>query len=155
MSTVERRLTDLQHPLPHPAAPAGSYVPAIRVGELVITSGQLPIVGKEVMFQGKVGQDLHEEDAQHAARLCVLNALAAIKAEIGDLDRVTRVVRVEGYVQSAPGFSKQPAIINGASDLLVQAFGERGKHSRIAVGVSELPLNAAVELAVWVEVNLE
>jgi enamine deaminase RidA (YjgF/YER057c/UK114 family) len=154
MSTVERRLAELQHPLPHPAAPVASYVPAVRVGELVISSGQLPIVGKEVMFQGKVGQDVHEEDAQHAARLCILNALAAIKAEVGDLDRISRVVRVEGYVQSATGFSKQPAVINGASDLLVQAFGERGKHSRIAVGVSELPLNAAVEIALWVEVNL-
>ncbi|MDZ4687266.1 MAG: RidA family protein [Planctomycetaceae bacterium] len=155
MNTVENRLAELQHPLPHPAAPVASYVPAVRVGELVITSGQLPMVGKEIVFTGKVGHDLHEEDAQHAARLCILNALAAIKAEIGDLDRITRVIRVEGYVQSAEGFSKQPNVINGASDLLVQAFGDKGKHSRIAVGVSELPLNAAVEIALWVEVSLE
>jgi enamine deaminase RidA (YjgF/YER057c/UK114 family) len=153
MSIVEDRLAKLQHPLPHAPAPVASYVPAVRVGHLVISSGQLPIVGKEVMFTGKVGRDVHEEDGQHAARLCALNALAAIKAEIGNLDHVTRVVRVEGYVQSAEGFSKQPVIINGASDLLVQAFGEKGKHSRIAVGVSELPLNAAVELALWVEVS--
>ena len=153
MATVEQRLQDLGHPLPHAAAPVASYVPAVKVGALVVTSGQLPMVGKEVMFKGKVGHDLHEEDGQHAARMCALNALAAIKTEIGDLDRIRRVVRVEGYVQSAAGFSKQPAVVNGASDFLVQVFGDAGKHSRIAVGVSELPLNAAVELAIWVEVE--
>ncbi|OYW14472.1 MAG: hypothetical protein B7Z55_15760 [Planctomycetales bacterium 12-60-4] len=153
MSNVEQRLQSHGHQIPKPPTPAGSYVPAVRTGNLVICSGQLPLVGKELMFRGKVGRDLHEEDGQHAARLCALNALAAIQGEIGDLDRIRRVVRVEGYVQSAEGFSHQPQIVNGASNLLVEAFGDAGKHTRIAVGVSELPLNAAVELAVWVEVE--
>lgn len=153
MATIEQRLQNLGHPLPHAAAPVANYVPVVKTGGLVVTSGQLPILGKEVMFKGKLGHDLNEEDGQHAARMCTLNALAAIKAEIGNLDRIRRVVRVEGYVQSAHGFSKQPAVVNGASDFLVQVFGDAGKHSRIAVGVSELPLNAAVELSIWVEVE--
>jgi enamine deaminase RidA (YjgF/YER057c/UK114 family) len=155
MSIVEQRLNDSGHPLPHPPSAVANYVPAVRTGNLVITSGQLPVAGKEVMFTGKLGHDIHEEDGQHAARLCALNALAQIKALLGNLDYVTRVVRVEGYVQSANGFTKQPQVVNGASDLLVSAFGEKGKHTRIAVGVAELPLNAAVELAVWVEVRSE
>lgn len=152
MSAVEQKLLELGHPLPHPSAPVASYVPAVQTGSLVISSGQLPFVGKELVFQGKLGRDLHEEDGQHAARLCALNALAAIKGVIGDLDRIRRIVRVEGYIQSAEGFSQQPKVLNGASELLAQAFGEAGKHSRIAVGVNELPLNAAVEVAVWAEV---
>jgi enamine deaminase RidA (YjgF/YER057c/UK114 family) len=100
-----------------------------------------------------VGHDIHEEEGFHAARMCALNALAQIKACVGNLDRVTRIIRVEGYVQSADGFSKQPQVINGASELLVQAFGEAGKHTRIAVGANELPMNAAVELVIWAEVG--
>jgi len=152
MSIVEQRLNDSGHPLPHAPAAVANYVPAVRTGNLVVTSGQLPVVGKEVMFTGKLGRDIHEEDGQHAARLCALNALAQIKSLVGNLDYVTRVVRVEGYVQSADGFTKQPQVVNGASDLLITAFGEKGKHTRIAVGAAELPLNAAVELVVWVEV---
>jgi enamine deaminase RidA (YjgF/YER057c/UK114 family) len=152
MSIVEQRLADSGHPLPHAPAPVASYVPVIRTGSLVITSGQLPVVGKEVVFTGKLGREIHEEDGQHAARLCALNALAQIKTLIGNLDDVIRIIRVEGYVQSADGFTRQPQVVNGASELLVEAFGEGGKHSRIAVGVAELPLNAAVELAVWAEV---
>lgn len=154
MSTVEARLKSHGHEIPSAPAAVGNYVPAIRTGTLILTSGQLPTIGKEVMFQGKVGHDLTEEQGQHAAKLCVLNALAQIKTLIGDLDQVRRVIRVEGFVQSAPGFSRQPAVINGASDLLVEAFGEQGKHTRIAVGASELPLNAAVEVSVWVEVAI-
>jgi len=152
MSIVEDRLKAHGHEIPHAPAAVGNYVPAIRTGHLVLTSGQIPTVGKEVMFQGKVGHDLTEEQGVHAARLCALNALAQIKSLVGNLDRVLRIVRVEGYVQSAPGFSRQPAVINGASDLLVEAFGEAGKHTRMAVGANELPLNSAVELAVWAEV---
>lgn len=153
MSTIEDRLKSHGHEIPA-AAPAAvaNYVPALRTGNLILTSGQIPTIGREVMFQGKVGHDLTEEQGQHAARLCALNALAQIKALIGDLDQVQRIVRVEGFVQSAPGFSRQPAVINGASDLLIEAFGEQGKHTRIAVGVSELPLNSAVEVSVWAEV---
>lgn len=152
MSTAENRLKNHGHDLPVAPAAVGNYVPAIRTGNLVLTSGQIPTVGKEVVFQGKVGHELTEEQGYNAARLCALNALAQIKALVGSLDRVVRIVRVEGYVQSAAGFSRQPAVINGASDLLVEAFGDFGKHTRMAVGVSELPLNAAVELAVWAEV---
>lgn len=152
MSRIEARLNELGHPLPPAPQPVAAYVPAKRCGNLVVTSGQLPMVGKEVMFKGKVGQHLHEEEASHAARLCLMNALAQIKLLIGDLDHVKQVLRVEGYVQSADGFSKQPLVINGASELLVQVFGEAGKHTRIALGVNELPLDAAVELALWVEV---
>ncbi len=152
MSTVEARLKSHGHEIPPAPAAVGNYVPALKTGSLVLTSGQLPTVGKEVVFTGKVGHDVTEEQGRHAARLCALNALAQIKAVIGSLDRVVRVVRVEGYVQSAAGFSRQPAVVNGASDLIAEAFGEFGKHTRIAVGVSELPLNAAVELALWVEV---
>ena len=152
MSSVEARLKAHGHEVPAAPAAVGNYVPAVRTGTLVVTSGQLPTVGKEVVFHGKIGQSLTEEQGQHAARLCALNALAQIKALVGNLDRITRIVRVEGYVQSAPGFTRQAAVINGASDLLVEAFGEYGKHTRIAVGVAELPLDAAVELAVWAEI---
>ena len=152
-STVEQRLKQHGHEVPAAPEAIGFYVPVLRTGNLVITSGQLPVIGKELMFKGKVGSDLHEEDGANAARLCALNALAQIKACLGSLDRVTRIVRVEGYVQSAEGFTKQPAVINGASELLVQAFGDAGKHTRIAVGANELPMNAAVELVVWAEVG--
>lgn len=153
MSSVEQRLQTLGHTLPVAPAPVASYVPAIRFGNVVVTSGQLPMVGKELVFKGKLGKQLHEEDGVNAARLCALNALAQIKAVIGDLDQVKQIVRVEGYVQSADDFNKQPAVVNGASDLLVQAFGDKGKHTRIAVGVNELPLDAAVELVIWAEVG--
>lgn len=153
MSSVEQRLQSLGHTLPAAPAPVASYVPAIRFGNVVVTSGQLPMVGKELVFKGKLGKQLHEEDGVNAARLCALNALAQIKAVIGDLDHVKQIVRVEGYVQSADDFNKQPAVVNGASDLLVQAFGDKGKHTRIAVGVNELPLDAAVELVIWAEVG--
>ena len=152
-STVEQRLS--QHGQMIPTAPEaiGFYVPVLRTGNLVVTSGQLPMVGKELMFKGKVGKEVHEEEGFHAARMCALNALSQIKACVGNLDRVTRIVRVEGYVQSADGFTQQAQVVNGASELLVQAFGDAGKHTRIAVGVNELPMNAAVELVVWAEVG--
>ncbi len=152
-SAVEQRLEQHGHRVPTAPEAVGFYLPVLRTGNLVITSGQLPMVGKEVMFKGKVGKEVHEEVAFHAARMCCLNALAQIKACIGNLDLVTRIVRVEGYVQSATGFSNQAQVVNGASELLVQAFGDAGRHTRIAVGVSELPLNAAIELAVWAEVG--
>ena len=111
------------------------------------------MIGKEVIFKGKLGKEIHEEDGHSAARICALNALAQIKSVIGDLDHVKQIIRVEGYVQSADGFNKQPSIINGASDLLVQIFGDKGKHTRIALGANELPLDAAVELVIWAEVE--
>lgn len=151
---VEARLKELGHELPRAPAAVGSYVPVLRTGNLVVTSGQLPFVGKEIVFTGKIGpQHLHEEDGVHAARICALNALAQIKACIGDLDKVKRIVRVEGYVHSVPGYQGQPHVLNGASELLTEAFGEAGKHTRIALAVTEMPLDAAVQLVIWAEVE--
>lgn len=150
---IEARLRQLGHELPRAPQAVGHYVPVLQMGNLVLTSGQLPVIGKSVAFTGKLGAQLGEEDGRNAARICVLNALAQIKACLGDLDRVASIVRVEGYVQSAPGFHGQPQVLNGASELLVQLFGEKGRHTRIALGVSEMPLNAAVQLALWVEVT--
>jgi enamine deaminase RidA (YjgF/YER057c/UK114 family) len=149
---IEEKLKELGHPLPAAPGAVGYYVPVLRTGNLVVTSGQLPFVGKDIDFPGKLGGGLEEQEGAHAARLCALNALAQIKTVIGSLERVRQIVRVEGYVQSAPGFQMQPQVVNGASRLLVDAFGEAGKHTRIAIGVSELPLNAAVQLAIWAEV---
>ncbi len=119
----------------------------------MITSGQLPWIGGEIVFTGKLGRELREADGYNAARICIINALAQIKACIGSLDRVRQIVRVEGNVHSAPGFQGQPHVLNGASELLVQLFGEKGKHTRTAIGVNEMPLNAAVQLSVWAEVD--
>ncbi|WP_459557096.1 RidA family protein [Lacunimicrobium album] len=149
---IENKLAELGEKLPSPSPAVGAYVPAIQTGNLIITSGQLPFVGKELAFTGKVGTQVTKEDAQSAARICVLNALAQVKGLVGNLDLVKRVVRVEGFVQSADGFSEQPFVLNGASLLLVDLFGDAGKHARFAVGCNELPLNAAVEVAIWVEV---
>ena len=155
MSQAEERLKSLGYPLPSAPAAVGAYVSAVRTGNLVVTSGQLPFVGKELTFTGKLGSDLHDSDGAHAARICAVNALAQIKACIGSLDRITRIVKVDGYVQSAAGFERQPQVLNGASELLVEVFGDKGRHTRIAIGVNELPLNAAVELVVWAEVEAE
>ncbi len=149
---IENKLAELGETLPAPAPAVGAYIPAIQTGNLIVTSGQLPFVGKELAFTGKVGDHVGKEDAQSAARICVLNALAQVKGLIGDLDLIKRVIRVEGFVQSADGFSEQPFVLNGASHLLVDLFGDAGKHARFAVGCNELPLNAAVEVAIWVEV---
>jgi len=151
----EARLAKLGIELPVAPAAVGFYVPAVQFGNLVITSGQLPFIGKQIAFEGRVGDQLHEEDGRNAARLCALNALAQIRAMLGTLNRIQRIVRVEGYVLSAPGYQGQPLVVNGASELLVQVFGEAGRHTRIAVGVHEMPMNAAVQLAVWAEVTTE
>ncbi|MEX0703647.1 MAG: RidA family protein [Planctomycetales bacterium] len=151
-SRVERKLQQLGHPLPAAPEAVGAYVPVLRTGNLVVTSGQLPTVGKEVVFRGRVGEQLHVDDGVNAARIAALNALAQIKAAVGDLDAVRRIVRVEGYVNSAPGFDGHSHVVNGASQLLVDAFGEAGRHTRVALGMASLPLNAAVEIVVWAEV---
>lgn len=152
MSVIEEKLKSLGIELPVAPPPVGFYVPVIRTGNLVITSGQLPFVGKEIAFTGKIGATLHEEDGRDAARLCAVNALSQIKACVGSLTNVKRIVRVEGYVHSAPGFQAQPQVLNGASELFVELFGDAGRHTRIALGVAEMPLNAAVQLSVWAEV---
>ena len=149
----EERLRELGLELPPVATPAGNYVPAVHAGNLVFTAGQMPFVRGELAFSGKVGDTVSQQDAQHAARLCALNALAAAAAEAGGLDRIARIVKVVGYVASAPGFNSQPQVMNGASDLLGEVFGEAGLHARSAVGVAELPLNAPVEVELVVELR--
>jgi len=120
---------------------------------MVVTSGQLPMVAGELAFKGKIGADLSAEDGAAAAKTATLNCLAQIKAVVGDLDRVHQVVRVEGFVNSAAGFTAQPAVMNGASNLLSEVFGESGRHTRIAVGTNELPLDAAVEVVIWATIQ--
>jgi enamine deaminase RidA (YjgF/YER057c/UK114 family) len=151
--TVAARLTELGLALPAVAAPVAAYVPAVRTGNLVWTSGQLPFVDGRLTVTGKVGAEVDAGNAKDLARTCALNALAAIAAEIGDLDSVRRVVKVVGFVASAPAFYGQPGVVNGASELLGEVFGDKGRHARSAVGVAALPLDAPVEVEVVVEVD--
>ncbi len=151
--TPEERLAELGLTLPPVAKPLASYVPAVRTGALVWTSGQLPTVGGELLRTGKVGAEVDPDEAKALARTCALNALAAIKAEVVDLSAVRRVVKVVGYVASAPDFTGQPGVVNGASELLAEVFGEYGRHARSAVGVTVLPLDAPVEVEIVVEVG--
>ncbi|OMI38570.1 RidA family protein [Streptomyces sparsogenes] len=152
MSAVEATLAELGLSLPEVAAPLASYVPAVRSGSYVFTSGQLPLVEGKLGVTGKVGAEVTPEEAKELARTCALNALAAVKSAIGDLDKVVRVVKVVGFVASAPDFTGQPGVVNGASELLGQALGEAGVHARSAVGVAVLPLDAPVEVEIQVEV---
>ena len=153
MTTPEERLAALGHELPPVAAPVAAYVPAVRSGSLVWTSGQLPLVDGALPATGKVGAEVSADDAKLFAQRCALNAIAAIRAEIGELSRVRRVVKVVGFVASAPDFTGQPAVVNGASELLGDVFTEAGVHARSAVGVAVLPLDAPVEVEVVVEVG--
>lgn len=146
MSKVESRLADLGLTLPDVVPPLAAYVPAVRSGDLVLTSGQLPLVGGKLAFTGKVGAEVSAEDAKEQARVCAINALAAVKSVIGDLDLVEQVVKVVGFVASAPDFTGQPGVVNGASELLGEVFGAAGVHARSAVGVAVLPLDAPVEV---------
>ncbi|MEZ7820039.1 MAG: RidA family protein [Aquiluna sp.] len=151
MSKVEQRLTEMGFTLPEVAAPAGSYLPAMISGNLVFTAGQIPLIEGKLMATGKLGAEITAEHGAEIAQRCALNALAAVKSVLGDLDRVKQVVKVVGFVSSVPGFSSQPAVINGASEFLQQVFGDAGKHARSAVGVSVLPLDAPVEIELIVE----
>ena len=153
MSGPEQRLTELGLRLPEVAKPVAAYVPAVRSGAFVYTSGQLPMVDGELAATGKVGAEVGADRAKELAAICALNALAAVKAEVGELARVRRVVKVVGFVASAADFTGQPGVINGASDLLAQVFGDAGVHARSAVGVAVLPLDAPVEVEVIVEVS--
>ncbi|WP_156686395.1 RidA family protein [Mycobacterium sp. Marseille-P9652] len=150
--SASARLGELGITLPEVVAPLASYVPAVRTGDLVYTSGQLPMVGGKLVAAGKVGAEVTLEQAKDLARTCALNALAAVDALAG-IDAVTRVVKVVGFVASAPGFNGQPSVVNGASELLGAVFGDAGAHARSAVGVSELPLDAPVEVELIVEVG--
>lgn len=145
------RLRELGYELPGVAKPLASYVPAVRVGDQVWTSGQLPLVEGALPPTGKVGAELTTEQAQEQARIAALNALAAIDAEVG-LDNVSRVVKIVGFVASDPAYADQPVVINGASDFIGEVFGDAGKHARSAVGVAALPKNAPVEIELIVEI---
>ncbi|MFD9591600.1 RidA family protein [Kitasatospora sp. NPDC059973] len=153
MSKVEEKLAELGLTLPPVAAPVAAYVPALRSGEFVFTSGQLPMVGGKLPTTGKVGAEVTPEEAKELAQICALNALAAVKSVVGDLDLIERVVKVVGFVASATDFTGQPGVINGASELLGQVLGEAGVHARSAVGVTVLPLDAPVEVELQVRVK--
>ena len=153
VNQLEHKLMNLGIVIPEIPKPVAAYVPAKQSGKLVFTAGQLPMVNGELISKGLLGQDVEVEEASRAARVCTLNALAAIKGVIGDLDRIKQIVRVVGYVASIPTFTQQPAVVNGASELLLEIFGESGKHARSAVGMAVLPLNASVEIELTVEVE--
>jgi enamine deaminase RidA (YjgF/YER057c/UK114 family) len=150
--SASMRLGQLGVALPQVVAPLASYVPAVRTGNLVYTAGQLPMVAGKLARTGKVGAEISPEEANAMARICALNALAAVDSLVG-IDAVRQVVKVVGFVASAPGFTGQPSVVNGASDLLAEVFGDKGAHARSAVGVSELPLDAQVEVELIVEVS--
>jgi len=150
-TTPQEQLRKLGITLP-PAPPAvGSYVPVLRFGSFVVTSGQLPFRDGKLIAEGRVGSDVSLEQAQEAARCCVLNAIAQLQAAVGDLSRIRRIFRLDGYVHAAPGFHQHPLVLNAASELLTAIFGERGTHTRVALGVHDMPLNAPVQIALWAE----
>lgn len=152
MSRVEARLAELGVDLPPVAAPLAAYVPAVTSGSYVYTAGQLPLRDGSLLASGRVGVEVDVATATACARLCALNALAAVRGEVGDLDRVRRVVKVVGYVASSPDFTAHPAVVNGASEVLAEALADAGVHARSAVGVASLPLGAPVEVELVVEV---
>jgi len=153
MSTPEERMREMGIDLPDVVPPVASYVPTARTGSLVYTAGQVPMVKGELGVTGKVGAEVSPEEAAKQARICALNAIAALKAEVGELSRVVRIVKVVGFVASAPDFFGQPQVVNGASDLLAEVFGDAGKHARSAVGVAVLPHDVPVEVELIAEVQ--
>jgi len=150
MILIEEKLKTLEITLPIPPTPAGSYVPAIKTGNLLFISGQIPMEDGKVIFTGKVTND-NMETAKKSAKMCAINLLAQMKRELGSLDKVTKIVRISGFVNSDPDFYQHPKIINAASDLFFEIFGDKGKHSRIAVGVACLPLNSMTEIDAIIE----
>lgn len=148
----EEQLKRLGLELPQAPKPVATYVPAVRAGELLFLSGVLPMQNGQLAFTGKLGRELTVAQGAGAARVAILNALAIAKQELGGLDRIVRVVKVVGHVASAEGFTDQPLVLNGASDLLVEVFGEKGRHARVAIGAAELPRGAAVEIEVILQV---
>lgn len=151
--TVEDRIRELGYSLPKPPVPKGEYVPAVEVDGFIYTAGCICFENGVVEHRGKLGSDLTVAQGREAARCTILNLLCVLKEQIGDLDRIARVVKVSGFVASAPGFNNQPEVLNGASELLRQVFGERGEHARSAVGVNELPMNACVEIEMIVRLK--
>lgn len=154
MGKIDARLKELGIEVPTPAAPVANYVGWVRTGNLVFTAGQVPLKDGKFLYQGRVGAEVSTEEAVEAAKLCAVNIIAQVKAACGgDLDKVRRIVKLVGFVNGVPGFADQPKVINGASDLMVAVFGDKGKHARSAVGAGSLPLNLAVEIEAVVEVD--
>jgi len=153
VSEVEQKARELGLAIPEPPKPVAVYVPGIITGGFVYTSGQIPLVGGELKFKGKVGAEVSLEEGYEAAKLCALNCLGVIKELVGDLDRIEQVVKVTGFVNSAPDFTMQPKVVNGASELLGALFGDRGRHARSAVGAVSLPLDAACEVEMVVKIK--
>jgi len=151
--SFEQKLTQLGIELPSPPQPVATYVPAVQAGDLLFLSGVIPFRDGKLVLAGKLGADLTVEQGYEAARIALLNALAIVRKELGTLDRVKKVVRMVGHVASADGFVQQPAVVNGASDLLVKIFDDAGRHARVAVGAAELPLNAPIELEIILQVR--
>lgn len=151
--SFEARLKELGINVPEPAKPLAAYMPAVKAGDYVYTSGQIPFVAGELKFKGKVGKDITLEQGYEAAKVCAINCLAAVKSVIGSLDKIEKIVKVVGFVNSAAGFLDQPKVINGASELIGSVFGQAGEHARSAVGVAELPIDAAVEVELIVKVK--
>ena len=149
---IEEKLDSMGIKLPNPPTPAGSYIPVVKIGNLLYVSGQIPMEDGKVVFTGKVSDD-NLETAQKSAKMCAINILAQIKREVGDLEKVTRIVKLSGFVNSSSEFYQHPKVINAASDLLFEIFGEKGKHSRIAVGVASLPLNSMTEIDAIIQVT--
>jgi len=148
---IEKRLDELGISLSTPPKPAGSYIPVVTSNNLAFVSGQIPMEGGQMKYQGKVQNEQSIQNAQNAAKLCIINALSQLNAYFGTLEHIEKIIRVSGFVNSEEGFTEHPKVINAASELLVDIFGEKGKHSRIAIGVSSLPLNATVEIDMIVE----
>lgn len=152
MTTAEHRLAELGIVVPQLPPPVAVYVPAVRTGRVVYASGQTPTIDGVLQVRGRLGEDVSVEEGQRAARLAALNCLAEVRALLGSLDAVSRVLRLTGYVASAPGFGEQPYVMNGASELMEQVFGDAGRHARSAIGVAELPFGAPVEVELIIEV---
>ena len=151
--SIESRVAELNLQIPEAPGAVASYVPWVRTVNLVITSGQLPFRDGEIVYAGKLGLELDVDAGYQAARLCAINGLAQLRSAVGSLDKVKRIIRLEGNVHSAAGFQGQPQVLNGASELINEVFGERGQHTRTALGIFEMPLNAAVQLSVFAEVE--
>lgn len=154
MTEVNNRLDELGIKLPTPPDPLGAYVPAVTSGHLLYISGQLPIKDGNLAYKGKVGDIVTEEEAYEAARIASINALAVIKKQLGGFEKLKRIVKLTGYIASAPGFNAQAGVVNGASDLFFEVLGESGKHARVAIGVSELPADSPVEIEVIAEIEI-
>jgi len=153
--SFDEKLKKLGIELPVPSKPVASYVPALTIDNFIYVSGQLPIKNGKLIFKGKLGKELSVEDGYKVAEICAINILAQLKAKLGTLDKIEQIIKVEGYVASVPEFTEHSKVINGASDLFLKIFGEKGKHTRIAVGMASLPLNAPVEISLVAKIKRE